>query len=167
MEHLAWRAMAEGDLDGVLAVAAVVHPTYPERREVFAERLMLFPGGCHVLADGEDVLGYLVVHPWRAGMPVPLDTLLGGLPASEETRYLHDLALLPEARGGGHAARGVTRVVRDAYRDGAPSLSLVAIAGTRRFWESQGFAASEDPAMAVPLADYGDGALWMVRDLAE
>lgn len=166
MEHLAWRSMDVSDLDAVLAVAEVVHPDYPERPDVFAERLALFPQGCHVLADGGSVFGYIVSHPWRAGNPVPLDTLLDSLPAAEGTRYLHDIALLPEARGAGHAGRGVTRVVRDAYRAAAPSLSLVAIPGTQRFWEGQGFAARSDALAPRTLGVYGEGALWMVRDLA-
>ena len=165
MEHVAWWAMTEADLDGVLGVAEVVHPGYPERRDVFAERLRLFALGCHVLADGGAVLGYVVSHPWRAGQPVPLDTLLGELPAVEETRYLHDIALLPETRGAGHAARGVGRVVRDAYRAGVPSMSIVALPGTQRFWEGQGFEGRPDTLPASRLDAYGAGALWMVRDL--
>ena len=165
MDHLVWRAMEERDLDGVVSVAEVVHPAYPERREVFAERLALFPEGCHVLADGDAVLGYLISHPWRAGAPVPLDTLLERLPAAE-TRYLHDIALLPEAREAGHAARGVARVVRDAYRAGSPSLSIVALPGTQRFWERQGFEARPDALLPGELDAYGDGSLWMVRDLS-
>jgi hypothetical protein len=166
MEHLAWRPMDGSDLDGVMAIAEVVHPDYPERPAVFAERLALFPQGCHVLADGVGVFGYIVSHPWRAGAPVPLDSFLESLPAVAGTRYLHDIALLPEARGAGHAGRGVARVVRDAYRDAAPSLSIVAIPGTQRFWEGQGFADRSDLLAPGTLGAYGGGALWMVRDLA-
>ena len=166
MEHLAWRPMNGSDLDGVMAVAEVVHPDYPERPAVFAERLELFPPGCHVLADGGDVFGYIVSHPWRAGEPVPLDSLLEALPAVEGTRYLHDIALLPEARGAGHAGRGVARVVRDAYLAAAPSLSLVAIPGTQPFWEGQGFAVRSEALAPGALGAYGGGAVWMVRDLA-
>ena len=41
----AWRAMRAGDLAAVMDIAAVVHPELPEKVEVFAERLSLFPRG--------------------------------------------------------------------------------------------------------------------------
>lgn len=161
-----WRAMAAADLPAVLAVADVVHPGFPERPEVFAERLALFAEGCHVLAHGDRVLGYIVSHPWFAGSPVPLDTLVERLPAREQTRYLHDIALMPEARGAGLAVRGVSRVIRDAYRAGVATASLVAVNGSGAFWARQGFVPVEDPAVRRKLAPYGDDAAFMVRDLS-
>ncbi|MFJ5368420.1 GNAT family N-acetyltransferase, partial [Bosea sp. CER48] len=63
-----WRRMAPADLPAVMRIAAVVHPSYPEDEAVFAERLQLAAEGCHVLAgDGDELLGYLVSHPWPLG----------------------------------------------------------------------------------------------------
>src|SRR4051812_31001596 len=75
-----WRAMEPGDLSAVMNIAAVVHPALPEKIEVFAERLALFPRGCHVLDGDDGVEGYVVAHPWRALSIPPLDSLIGQLP---------------------------------------------------------------------------------------
>ncbi len=160
--------MQKEDLDDVLAVAAAVHPGFPERREVFAERLALFPSGCHVLsADGTDqtLLGYAVSHPWHAGRPVPLDHLIMQMP-DDGCRYIHDVAILPAVRSGGQAGRIVGRIVRDAYRAGAPCVSLVAVSGSQPFWERHGFRAIQIPGLAAKLESYGADARFMVRDLA-
>lgn len=162
----AWTPMAAADLDAVMAVAAAVHPSFPERREVFAERIALFPDGCHVLRDDKGrVGGYAVSHPWHEGLPVPLDTLLGAMPASPN-RYIHDVAILPRLRGGGHAGQVVGRIVRDAYRAGCRDVSLVAVSGSRPFWERQGFRVVSDPRLSAKLESYGEDAWFMVRSLA-
>ena len=44
-----WRPLQPADLDGVMAVAEVVHPTFPERRETFADKLALAPD-CNLAA---------------------------------------------------------------------------------------------------------------------
>ncbi|MDC7784204.1 GNAT family N-acetyltransferase [Rhodoplanes tepidamans] len=165
----AWRPMVDGDLAAVLAVAAVVHPDLPEDRAVFAERRRLAPEGCHVLADPATpapggLAGYVVSHPW-AGAPPALDTLLGGLPERPTTWYLHDLALLPAARGGGAGATIVDRLAAHARAAGFTTLSLVAVGGSPGFWMRQGFSAVDDPALAEKLASYGAAARFMVRVL--
>ena len=97
-----WRAMTAGDLPLVERIAEVVHPDYPESGEVPAERLSLFPAGCLIAENGQGaVLGYAVSHPGRLGRPPALDSLLGRISPDADCLYLHDVALLPEARGLG------------------------------------------------------------------
>jgi ribosomal protein S18 acetylase RimI-like enzyme len=143
-----WRPMTEADLPGVVALAGAVHPHHPEAPAVFAERLALAPEGCWVLGEGQ---GYALAHPWTGLAPPPLDTLLGAVP--EGPWHLHDIALAPAARGAGHAARLLARW---------PAATLVAIAGTGRYWARQGFrrVPCADPAA---LASYGAGARFMAR----
>lgn len=156
---LRWRPLADADLPGVMAVAAAMHADYPEAEGVFAERLRLFPRGCRALVDAGDRLhGYVVSHPWRAREPVPLDTLLGGLPTPPTTLYLHDLALLPSARGTGAAGAVVRALVDLAHGLGLPTLSLVAVGDSAGFWVRQGFAGAD----GAPRG-YGAGAAFMVR----
>lgn len=163
-----WRAMVETDLAAVLAVAAVVHPDFPEDVSVFAERLRLWPAGCFVLAAADDtspLAGYVVSHPWRAGPPPALNRLLGALPDRADTYYLHDLALLPSARKNGTGAAMVDRLARDAHVRGFATLSLVAVGDSAGFWMRQGFRVVDDPALAEKLASYGASACVMVREL--
>lgn len=154
--------MAADDLTQVDAVAAVAHPDYPEDSAVFAERLALHPPGCRVLGHGE-ITGYVVSHPWHLGAPPRLNSMLGIIPLSAATYYLHDLALLPSARGRGAAPMVVALLAAHAHDLGFPTMSLVAVNGSIPFWERLGFA----PAATQPaaLASYDGDARLMVRDL--
>ena len=165
MQSVLWRPMTTADLPAVLAVAAVVHPDYPEDEAVFSERLRLFPDGCLVLAGDGGLCGYVVSHPWCRSAPPALDSLLGGLPAQAGCFYIHDLALLPAARGSGAGGMIVASLVEIAARVGLPCLSLVAIDGSSGFWRRQGFRERHDPALAAKLASYDDAARYMERDL--
>lgn len=161
----AWRPMQAGDLDGVLAVAALVHPAYPERRAVFAEKRQLCPEGCLVLpGEGGTVLGYAVGHPWRRWCPAPLDAFLDALPEPAEAFWIHDVALLPEARGRGEASAAVAALLALARRLGLGQAALVSVYDSRRFWAGHGFAPVPllpAKALARVLDAYGDAALFM------
>lgn len=167
---LLWRLALPADLPAILAVAAAVHPTFPEDATVFAERLALYQAGCLVLADADAdvVLGYVVSHPWIHLTPPPLNRSLGQIPPAPTTYYLHDLALLPEARGRGAAADGVRRILDHAAITNLPNASLVAVHDAGPFWARFGFSAvapAAVPGLAEKLASYGEAACLMVKDL--
>lgn len=162
-ELLAWRPMTAADLPAVRAVAAVVHPDHPEDAAVFAERRRLHPAGCFVLAQGPRVVGYVLSHPWIAHETPALNTRLGGLPRTATTYYLHDLAVLPEARRSGAGTAIVARLIAHARGCRLTNLSLIAIAGSEGFWRRHGFAEVAAPDLAASLASYGAGARPMIR----
>lgn len=165
---MGWRPMAAGDLDAVTAIATVVHPSYPERREVFAERLALFPDGCLVAVVDNAVVGYAVTHPAVVGKPPGLDTLLGALPPEADCLYLHDVALLPAAQGRrlGEAAFQTIRGV--AVCSGLALLALIATPSARPYWLRHGFAPlAYDRELEAKLATYGDGLVYMTRAVGE
>lgn len=164
-EPARWAAMTAADIDAIFAVAEVVHPAYPEDRAVMAERLALYPAGCLVLRWEGRVIGYALSHPWRAGDAPPLNTLLGALPERAEVYYLHDLALLPEARGLRAGEAAVRRLAEHARALGFSKMALVAVNNSGGFWCAQGFAAQNGPAWARKLASYGADAAYMVRML--
>jgi GNAT superfamily N-acetyltransferase len=154
-----WRLLTAADLPQVLALADHIHPDHPERPEVFSNRLALFGPGClFAEADGRP-LGYCLSHPGRVGQAPPLDTVLASLPDTPDCLYLHDLALLPEARGRHLGAAAVARLVAVALREGFSRIALTAVGNSPRFWERQGFVA-----WAAGPASYG-AALYMVREL--
>ena len=158
--------MRSDDLRAIARVAAIVHPLYPEKDEIFAERLRLHPLGSQVLTDGDGaIIGYVVSHPWRFGAAPALDSLLGAIPADSDCYYIHDIALLPTARGQGAAQACVAGLVDHARRSGFKRMALIAIAGTQDFWKKQGFAAVDDPALAAKLASYDPSARYMSRAL--
>ena len=153
--------MQPDDLPAVAAVARMIHVDYPEDAAVFAERLHLHPAGCLVLASADAISGYVVSHPWRAGDPPALNTLLGAIPGRPNTYYIHDLALLPDRRGTGKAAELVTRLVAHAASLDLVALSLIAVGGSQPFWQRQGFAIESAP--SVNLASYVGLTAYMVR----
>jgi GNAT superfamily N-acetyltransferase len=151
--------MVEADLADVMAVAERVHPEHPEDAAVFEERLALFAAGCAVLADDVRLYGYRLGHPWILAEPPGLNTLLARLPATPDTLFLHDLALLPEARGEGHAREIVEETLALARASDLGCVSLIALGGSRAFWAVMGF--RHGPGAA--LCGYGAQAVPMVR----
>ena len=103
--------MVQADLDPVKALSDRIHPGLVERREVFADRLDVFPAGCLVLVAGGEIAGYGVSHPAKLRDPPHLDRLLGSLRPDADSYYLHDVALSPEQRGTGRAGEGVERLL--------------------------------------------------------
>lgn len=158
-----WRAMRRWDLTDVAMVASKVHPDLPECIEVFAERLRLFPAGCLVLERGGAVVGYAISHPIAPNTPPALNAFLGTIPETAEQFYIHDIAILPEARGAGQSHAAVEALLRVAER--YRSAALVSVYGTAEFWGRFGFTpAAVD--MGSKLAPYGEDAVYMVRQAA-
>lgn len=166
LSSLIWRSMTPDDLDGVVEVAQLSFPDHPEERACFANRLGLHPEGCFVLAaeDGP-VMGYLVAYPWRLNAAPPLNVLIDAIPADAEVLYLHDLALHPDTRGGGHTRPVIERLAEQAGDAGWPAVALVAVNDASAFWGRNGFEVQTPPGMAEKLASYGDDAHYMVRPL--
>ncbi|MCA0318366.1 MAG: GNAT family N-acetyltransferase [Proteobacteria bacterium] len=160
-----WRGLTATDLDAVARIAAMVHPAFPEDDAVFAERLALHPAGCRLLIVAGEPAGYAISHPWRLGTLPALNALVGALPAEADTYYIHDLALLPAARGTGAAGALVQDLKRHVLALGLPALSLVAVNDSGAFWRRQGFAEMPAGVAAEKLASYGDDARLMTCPL--
>lgn len=148
-----------------MAIQGVVHALLPERREVMAEKLGLCPAGCRLLARDGDVMGYGLSHPWRLGGVPALDRPLGAIPDDADCFYLHDVALLPAARGRGAGRAFVDHVRAEARRRDVAALALVSVYGTVPLWSTLGFAVRELPGLAAKLGPYGTEARYMVSDL--
>jgi ribosomal protein S18 acetylase RimI-like enzyme len=166
-QDVAWRAMTGYDLPAVQTIADQVHPGFFEAPEVLAERQQLYRNGCYLLEIGEKPAGYVLSHPWRSGSLPALNVLLGDIPAGSDTYYLHDLALLPVARRVGAASHIVSALIKHASATGFPSMSLVAVNGSRGFWEKHGFATQEVPELAAKLDSYEAAARLMVKPLSK
>lgn len=154
--------MVADDMPSIARLSDAVHGAYSERPEVYAERLALYPAGCMTLDWRGEVGGYLIGHPWRAGAPPKLDALIGALPAEASLYYLHDLAILPERRGGGLGVAACALAVGQAVAAGFDEVRLVAVNGADSFWRRLGFV--DAPAGEAP-APYGAGSRFMRRTL--
>lgn len=152
--------MTAADLDGVVRIARASFPDHFEDRSCFAERLMLYPQGCFILAAEGVVAGYLIAYPWMSGSAPPLNSLIHQLPACADLIYLHDLALHPDARGRGYTQTVVHSLVAQARSDGWCQIALVAVNRATAFWQKMGFSVVEKP---TELKSYGDNSAYMMR----
>lgn len=161
-----WRPAYASDLPAIVTLASRIHPDLPESSEVFAEKMRLYPDGCRVLAAQNETVGYGLSHPWMQHQIAPLDGFLEKLPDGADCLYVHDVAVLPDFRGG------VTRAYVGAIEGLARSsdiatLALVSVYATRSLWEHLGFrAVTADAELRAKLVSYGDSATYMLRDLA-
>ncbi len=161
-----WRPMTPQDLAQVQVLADTIHVSHPEDPEVLAERHCLYPQGCLMLVEDERAIGYALAHPWRFAEPPPLNRLLGELPTDASTYYIHDVALLADARGKGYALQAAERLITHARETGFGNASLVAVNNSQAFWERVGFRTLAVQGLEAKLSSYGPGAVLMVRDLA-
>ena len=94
-----------------------------------------------------------------------LDTPIGAAPEGADCLYLHDVAILPVARGHGSARELVGLLEKIARARGLPAMALTSVYGTHDFWASCGFVERDAPGMEAKLASYGGPARYMVREL--
>ncbi|RZJ29619.1 MAG: GNAT family N-acetyltransferase [Brevundimonas sp.] len=158
--------MTADDLDAVAAIAVIGFPDHFEGRDLFENRLALNPSGCFVLSNGAgEPKGYMVAYPWRADAAPALNTLIEAIPDEAAVMYLHDMALHPDARGGGYPGVAVEALAESARGAGWPAVALVAVNDAAPFWARHGFVVRETPELAAKLASYGADARYMLRPL--
>lgn len=156
------------DVDELVRVGQTVHdPSLDEGADVFLERVQLFPQGCMVLVEDGHIVGYAISHPILRDCPPALNTKLGAVPTNADEYYIHDIAILPEFRGKGHAAECIDKILRVA--DQYPTTSLISVYGTASFWGRYGFAPVPllEGHLAKKLASYGEDAQYLRRQNKE
>jgi N-acetylglutamate synthase-like GNAT family acetyltransferase len=107
----------------------------------------------------------VISHLWD-GDPPALNSLLHALPAAPTTYYIHDLALLPAARGIGAGRTIVAALRAHAGECRLATLSLVAVNRSEGFWRQLGFHTAEPDALHDKLESYGADARVMRLALA-
>ena len=160
--------MKESDLADVCRIASLCHPDFPEEDAVLEEKFRLSPLSCFILSDNESstasVFGYCLAHPYKLNSIPTLDRLLHKLPEKCDTLYIHDLALLPEAQGGGNGKKAVELLFNVAEREKFGTLSLVAVHGSQVFWQKNGFKLVEvSEILKQKLLTYSEDARYMVQ----
>lgn len=165
---MVWASMQPAEFSAVYELSKIIHPGFPESYAVMEEKFRLYPEGCFFCRIDGVPFGYAQTHPWD-GVHLPaLNTLLGAVPADTPHYYLHDIALLPGARRGGHGREIVELIRRHALAQGFTSLSLVAVNGSVPFWQRQGFSVCAPGQYAEKLASYGEDArlmAWHVQSM--
>ena len=155
---LAVRALYVADLPAVLTIQCAAYGAeYRESAAVLGRKLELAPGGSWLAEVGGAAVGYVFAHPWGGVAAPPLHVPLDALPVRAERGFIHDLAVLPGARGLGVAAMLFSRVREWSGAASHRDIRLVALVDAVPFWKRHGFSALS--ARLPP--GYGDGACLM------
>ncbi len=160
-----WLPLLPQDLESVNKIAQQIHPGLPERPEVFEEKICIFPEGCRKLISKDKIVGYGISHPWILNSIPPLDEFLKKIPPKPECIYVHDIAILPEARGKGASAQFIDYAKKLAAQIGLSHLAGVSVYGTMVLWSRFGFKIVESADLNKKLASYGPSAKYMVCNL--
>lgn len=154
----AWRPAITDDAPRIAELARAALGDYGEAAGLYAERIALSPEGCWVLADGAEVIGHCISHPWHRLAPPAMHALLGSLPSSADCWYLHDVVVAPEGRGTQAVERLLPILSAIATQHGIATLALIAVGGADAYWARQGFIAAPGGA-----AGFGMDAIYMER----
>ena len=124
------------------------------------------PETCFVCLDDEQVLGYVLAHPWESDHPPCINQDISDreeVVSAEDasTLYIHDLAISPQARGEGVAQALIENLLEQAQSLDINKVSLVAVQGMSGFWSKYGFKSIKSNS----TKSYGDDAQFMVNQL--
>ena len=126
-----WQPMTLSDLDSVNSIASTIWGAdFYESPEVFEQKFKCYPQGCWMYNTD----AYIFSHPAVLDSPPGLNELLPKF--TPDCYHLHDIALLPRVRGSGIATRIVKQLIKN---NPYPCMTLVAVDGTEKYWESFGF----------------------------
>ncbi len=111
------------------------------------------------------IVGYGICYPWILDHAPPLDTLFQALPDGADCLFIHDVALLPQARGQ-KAGQRFTASARGLAADhGLSHLALISVYESAPFWRAQGFETRTLPGGTAKLAAYGPTAQYMAATI--
>ncbi|WP_165917474.1 GNAT family N-acetyltransferase [Roseateles saccharophilus] len=161
--------MTPDDLDAVLALQQRCYGVgFLERREAFAAKLAATEGlgCCWMVAREGEPLAYVVSLPVCEATLPALDAPRCERPAKPTLLYLHDMAVAPEARSLGLAARLLARLRERAQALGLARIGLVAVQGSVPYWQRRGFveAAEMSKGLVAKLASFGAEARFLSCD---
>lgn len=163
--------MAPSDLDAVLVLQQRCYGVgFLERREAFAAKLAVTDGldCCWMAWRGDEPLAYAVSLPACEATLPALDAPCCERSVAPTLLYLHDMAVAPEARSLGLAARLLARLADRARALRLAHIGLIAVQGSVPYWQRQGFAETGGHAavLSAKLATFGADARFLTRGTA-
>ena len=158
------RPMLMSDMDRVMLIQAACYGgDIPESRCSLSAKLAASPASCFVAVHSDDVVAYLIALPWVSQAPPSLNAPDCELPADPDCVYLHDLSVLPNARGTGIAGLLIEHFFVYCRQSVVTKASLVAVQNSASFWRGFGFNSVEvDVALTQKLATYGQDAEFLM-----
>ncbi|MCK1797599.1 GNAT family N-acetyltransferase [Streptomyces sp. XM4193] len=145
------------------ALADLEHEVYAasglsEGGELLRARVGSSPSTSFALERHGRLAGYALAFAHRHGHCPELRRHRAPDDGGTRNLHLHDLVVAPAHRRAGLGPRLLAHLTAAARADGFERLSLVAVAGGRRFWSVQGFTVEPE---VTPPAAYGPGAVYM------
>ena len=162
-----WQPLMMHNIENVNKIADLIHTTVPERPEVFAEKIKLFPAGCRGLIFNNRLVGYGIAHLWNLYSIPALNDFLKQLPKNPTCIYIHDVVILPVMRGHKAADRYIDYIKQLAIKMSINSLALVSLYGTDSFWNRFGFTIYSTDDLKLKLVSYGETAKYMICNINE
>lgn len=161
----AWLPLSPSDFQDVDRIAQAIHVDIYERTEVLFDKVSFFPQGCRKFAREGEILGYAIAHPWFINEIPQIDEFLPKRGEAPDCLFLHDVAVLPEARGSNAAGEFLALLRPLARARGLRFLACVSVYGTDRLWSRFGFTVISRPEIDAKLASYGATAKYMVAPI--
>jgi hypothetical protein len=160
-----WSPLLQSDLDFISKAEKLAHPTLPERLEIFQEIIQLCPSACLKFTLMNDTMGYGVAHLWMLHSIPPLNEFLYNIPNRPDCLFIHDVVVLPEARGNKAAALYIKYIKKLATELNISTLALVSVYGTDVLWSRFGFQVVQEYNLNYKLLSYGPSAKYMICPL--
>jgi hypothetical protein len=164
-EQPTWLPLSLNDLESVDRIASIIHTKLAERPEVLAEKIELFPEGCRKLVFGGAMMGYGLSHPWKLFSAPALDKFFVSIPGNADCIQIHDIAVLPEARGLRSVAHYVALVRALASEMKLQKLACVSVYNTEALWSRYGFNVDARESVACKMIGYGPTAKYLIADV--
>lgn len=159
------RLMLETDLPAVLAIQGACYAEqFCESMASLHAKLRVSPSTCVIASRKGGSVGYLFSVPCETTNPPTWNAGTCQLPAAPDCLYLHDLAVLPDARKSGTGCALVAAFMALLQESALEHACLVSVQRSALYWERHGFRpAPLSGALQAKLATYGDGAVYMER----
>lgn len=128
------RKTKSSDYPAINTLGTANYPkNYDETDESFNSKMAGYPEGCFV-ADLDGIIGYVVSFPYLLGKQYPANEPYAPV-ASPDCYYIHDLTVSPDFRRKGIATQLAKKVLQAHWE----VTGLVAVGGSRGFWQTLGF----------------------------
>jgi GNAT superfamily N-acetyltransferase len=162
------REMTVQDLAEVDRIQRGVYdPSLLETVAVLEDKIRYFPQGCWLCKADAGVVGYMFSHPSSLSAPPALKTFFSPNVYETDCYFIHDIAVQRSCWRKGIGTLLFEQALRIALEHGFPTMALVAVQNSQRYWQRFGFQPITDfeEAMRSIRESYGDAACYMSRSL--
>jgi N-acetylglutamate synthase-like GNAT family acetyltransferase len=110
-------------------------------------------------------VGYGISHPWTLFSAPALNDFLVSIPDNADCMHIHDIAVLPQARGRRSVAAYVALVRALAANLKMRNLACVSVYETDALWARYGFHVEARDTVSFGIKGYGPTAKYMVAEV--